>query len=173
MQPRIGIDVGGVIIDRVKNDHTDTSFFSDNYLATSAVPGAFNSIARLIRYFGAENVFIISKCGEVVENKTRHWLEHHGFYATTGFLPENVRFCRTRQEKLPLCRQLGITSMIDDRLEVLGYMIGFVPDLVLFQGYAGDLTERPDQLQQVHLVQTWEEAADHIIYLPLALGGEV
>lgn len=72
MQPKIGIDVGGVIIDRVRNDGTDTSFLSDNYLATSAVPGAFEHITRLVDHFGAEHVFVVSKCGTKVEDKTRH-----------------------------------------------------------------------------------------------------
>ena len=39
MTEKLGVDIGGVIIDRA-NDRTDTSFFGGNYLETTAVPGA-------------------------------------------------------------------------------------------------------------------------------------
>lgn len=164
MEPKIGIDVGGVIIDRV-NDGTDTSFFSDNYLATTAIPGAFPGIAQLVRHFGAAQVFIVSTAGQTVADKTRHWLNHHDFYARTEMLPENVHFCRTRRDKLPRCQQLGITDMIDDRLEVLRYLVGQVPNLVLFQGHDHDAATA-DCPPYIHRVQSWAEAANHLIFLP-------
>jgi hypothetical protein len=43
MVSTIGIDIGGVIIDRT-NDKADTSFFGPNYLATTAVPAVFNAL---------------------------------------------------------------------------------------------------------------------------------
>lgn len=43
----LGVDIGGVIINRV-NDDTDTSFFGDNYLATTATPGVFWALAQLV-----------------------------------------------------------------------------------------------------------------------------
>lgn len=56
MSVRIGLDVGGVLIDRIKNDGTDTSFKSDNFLLTSAVPGAFEAAKLMTQAYGAENV---------------------------------------------------------------------------------------------------------------------
>jgi hypothetical protein len=49
-----------VIIDRIKNDGTDTSFKSNNLLLTSAVPKAFEAV-KLMTAYGAENVFIIPR----------------------------------------------------------------------------------------------------------------
>ncbi|MBA3679436.1 hypothetical protein H0W80_04625, partial [Candidatus Saccharibacteria bacterium] len=46
--PVLGVDVGGVIIDRV-NDNTDTSFFGDNYLSTTAVSDVFEALAELVQ----------------------------------------------------------------------------------------------------------------------------
>ncbi|HJZ19149.1 MAG TPA: hypothetical protein VJ208_03525 [Candidatus Nanoarchaeia archaeon] len=37
----LGVDIGGVIIDRVRNDGTDTAFKSKRYLETTAIPGVF------------------------------------------------------------------------------------------------------------------------------------
>jgi hypothetical protein len=127
---RIGIDVGGVIIDRA-NDDTDTSFFSDNYLETTPVSGAFDAIRKIVQYFGPENVFIVSKCGPNTERKTRSWLAHHRVYEMTGLLQANVHFCRRREDKAPICVQVGITDFVDDRPDVLKHMKA-VPRRFLF-----------------------------------------
>lgn len=128
---RFGIDVGGVITDRV-NDRADTSFFSDNFLSTTAVGGAFDAIATIVRTLGRENVFVISKCGPAVQAKTGKWLEHHRFFDVTGMDPQNLHFCRTREEKTPICARLGITDFVDDRIDVLRFMDGVVARRFLF-----------------------------------------
>ena len=79
----IGIDVGGVIIDRA-NDNTDTSFFSGNYLQSRPVEGAIEAIARLVKERFNGNAYIVSKCGSKTEAKTKHWLKHHNVYEITG-----------------------------------------------------------------------------------------
>lgn len=66
----IGIDVGGVIIDSINNDNRDTTFLGDNFLRTTAVPGAFDAVKTLVQNFGTKNIFIVSKCGPVIQEKT-------------------------------------------------------------------------------------------------------
>lgn len=129
--PAIGIDVGGVIIDRVDDD-ADTSFFSKNYLKTSATPGCFEAIAAISRAFEGR-VHILSKCGETVDGKTRKWLRVQEFYAATGVREGNVHFCRTRPEKGPIAEALELTHFIDDRLDVLEHMTT-VNERILFLG---------------------------------------
>ncbi len=128
----LGIDVGGVIIDRIANDKSDTAFFGANYLATTAVPNAFEAIAQLVsKRFGSARTFIVSKCGRNIQHRTLEWLEHHNFFKLTGMQAENIRFCYQRHEKAPICHELGITHFIDDRAEVLGYLTT-VPHRFLF-----------------------------------------
>ncbi len=67
----LGVDIGGVIIDRI-NDRTDTSFFSENYLQTTAVPGVVESLRRLVEKRLGEDVYLVSKCGPKVEAKSLH-----------------------------------------------------------------------------------------------------
>jgi hypothetical protein len=131
MTRRFGIDVGGVITDRA-NDNTDTSFFSGNFLATTAVSGAFASIAILVKALSAQNVFIVSKCGPAIQGKTEKWLEHHDFFGVTGLRRDHVHFCRTREDKTPICARLGITDFVDDRVDVLRFMEGTVARRFLF-----------------------------------------
>lgn len=145
-----------MITDRV-DDKSDTSFLSDNYLNTAACDGAFSAIKRLVDQLGPENVFIVSKCGENVERKTRAWLAHHCFFEVSGMLSENLRFCRQRQDKAPICQALNITHFIDDRADVLGFMRAIVPHRYLFGPQLHPVTD--DALIPV---RDWLEVLDRL-----------
>lgn len=132
MPRKVGLDVGGVLTDSQKNDGTDTSFRTDNFMKTSSVPGALEAVATLVRWYGAENIFIISKCGEVIEYKTRLWLAGNGFFSQTGFQESNLNFCLHRADKAPIAARLGLTDFVDDRADVLAYMDGIVDLRYLF-----------------------------------------
>jgi hypothetical protein len=161
MIEKLGVDVGGVIIDRI-NDNTDTSFFSDNYLATTAVPGAFEALARLSAEQFDSRVFLVSKCGPRVEAKTREWLAHHDFHGRTGIAADRLHFCRQRRDKAGICETLGITHFVDDRLEVLGYLTS-VPNRYLFQPNLRELQRHKRHLSRVHRVESWQEVLDLIL----------
>ena len=153
MEAILGVDVGGVIIDRV-NDALDTSFFGDNYLQTTAVPGAFAALERLNAGRFAGRVYLVSKCGARVQAKTLAWLAHHGFYATTGIAPEHVHFCRKRADKADICAALGITHFVDDRLEVLSYL-DFVPARYLFRPNPAEVARYAHVLPEMRQVESW------------------
>jgi hypothetical protein len=157
----LGIDIGGVIIDRV-NDDTDTSFFGDNYLKTTAVPGAFEAIKSLVDRRFQGHAYVVSKCGKNVERKTREWLAHHDFYRRTGLHEDDVHFCRKRHEKAPICARLGITHFVDDRLEVLSYL-ETVPHKYLFRPDEAEVTRFSGYLNRVIRVQSWDETVNHAL----------
>lgn len=126
-----GADLGGVLIDRVA-DGTDTSFFSGRYLETPQVGGAFDALARLNAGRFAGRVYVISKCGPRVEERSRDWLAHHRFHQITGIPQTHVHFCRDRKDKAPIAETLGLTHFVDDRLDVLGFLDA-VPHRFLFR----------------------------------------
>jgi hypothetical protein len=151
----LGVDIGGVVIDRI-NDNTDTAFFSGNYLNTTAVPGAFEALARLVaERFGA-NVHFVSKCGPTIEGQTREWLEHHDVFARTGIPQGNLRFCRRRRDKAPIAEELGLTHFIDDRLEILGRLTT-VPTRILFQPCQPEVERFSRYLGLVVRAESWAE----------------
>ena len=118
----------------MKNGVQDTSFLGrsfDEAMTTPATPGALDCVAKLVDHYGGR-VSIVSKCGESVEKKTRGWLSRNNVYATTGLDKAQVHFCKKRHQKAPICRRLGITHFIDDRVDVLSHMVGIVPNLYLF-----------------------------------------
>ena len=152
---KLGIDFGKVIIGATLQGVHDTSFLGSTLPAamkTPAAEGAFDAVEQLVSRFQGQ-VWIVSKCGPSVEKKSRAWLDHWDFYGRTGLSRENLRFCRKRPDKAPICRQLGINHFIDDRLDVLSPMRGEVPRLLLF-GEQGRSLQIPSWVEPV---QTWTE----------------
>jgi hypothetical protein len=151
----LGVDIGGVIMDKA-NDNTDTAFFGDNFLNTTAVPDTFEVLAALVQKRFGPNVHIVSKCGKKIEEKSRLWLAHHNFFGKTGIRAENLHFCLERHEKAPICERLRITHFIDDKLEVLSYL-STVEHKFLFQGSRNEIGRYQNFLPQVTQVNAWKE----------------
>src|SRR5689334_682988 len=138
----LGIDFGRVIQGAPGPDGAaDTSFLGarlEEAIESPATPWAFEIIPRLVAKFEGR-AWIISKCGEGTERKTRAWLDHQDFYRRTGLPYGNVRFCRQRADKAIHCRELGITHMIDDRLDVHRAIREIVPYRYLFGPQSGEI----------------------------------
>lgn len=134
-QPRLGIDIGRVIIDGPsRRGAGDTAFFQGDeaaMLATPEMEGSVVAIASLVELFAAR-VWLVSKCGPRVQARTLRWLAGHDFYRRTGLPPVNVRFCLTRPDKRIHCEQLGLTHFVDDHPEVHGAIRGFVDHQYFF-----------------------------------------
>ncbi len=156
----LGVDVGGVIIDRV-NDKTDTSFFGENYLKSKAVPEAFETLSKLMPIFGSK-IYIVSKCGWNIQQKTLRWMAHNDFHIRTGIEVEQVFFCRERREKAPICQNLKLTHFIDDRLEVLSYLQS-VRHRYLFRPTEREVLQFSKHLPKVVRVDFWADIYNKII----------
>ena len=120
-QPRLGVDIGRVIIDGSAHpDGGDTAFFEGDeatMLATPEMAGAVEAVAALtVRFAG--RVWLVSKCGPRVEARTRRWLAAHDFFDRTGIEPDHLRFCRARVDKRIHAVDLGLTHVVDDHIEV-------------------------------------------------------
>ncbi|MFC8527083.1 hypothetical protein [Nocardia sp. NPDC057227] len=133
--PRLGIDFGRVVMGAAaESGAADTVFLDGSHadaMRTPPEPHAFEVLARLVARF-EQRAWLISKCGPRIEARTREWLAHNDFHARTGVPDGNLRFCRARPEKAVHCRELGITHMIDDRLDVHRALRGLVPHLYLY-----------------------------------------
>jgi hypothetical protein len=156
---RLGVDIGRVIIGGgVVPGSSDTQFFSGDtarMLATPAVPGAFEALARLAPRF--EQVWLVSKCGERVQRHSRLWLDHHDFAARTGIPREHIRFCLKRPDKAVHCAQLGITHFVDDKLDVHQALRGIVAHRYLFGPQPAPAPE------WVRHTETWADAEAAIL----------
>lgn len=140
--PTLGVDIGRVII---HGDGPDTSFIGgseDAAMRAPAMDGAFASLTRLRERF-AGRVWLVSKCGPRVQDRTRKWLDRHRFFETTGVSPGHLRFCLSRKDKAPICAELGITLFVDDRRDVLDAMEGVVPHRFQFGASEAPAGVRP------------------------------
>ena len=152
---KLGLDVGRVLISPGDDSKPDTSFIGgslDDALSTPPYEGMFDVVPSLVSRFDGQ-VWIISKCGRRIQERTMQWFDHHRFFERTGIDPLNVRFCLKRPDKALHCREIGITHFVDDRQDVLEAMVGLVPNLYLFG---------PQQSAVVPGIQrltTWKEVA--------------
>ena len=96
---RLGIDVGGVLA----QSDTDVAgrggggrglTVDMQYRPPTA--DCIAIVSALVRLFGPERTFIVSKCGEHMQRATVVWLRHFGFFAKTGVLTSHVAFCANR-----------------------------------------------------------------------------
>jgi len=173
-EPRLGVDIGRVIIagpehrsdpgDPDAMEREDTAFFGADdaaALRTPRVDGAFVALAGLVEVFEGR-VWLVSKASERSRRRSMAWLDHHGFWSATGVDRGAVRFCFERHEKAPIARDLGLTHMVDDRIDVHVALRGIVPHRFLFGG-----TPEQDRLgrlldEDVVPAPTWGDA-DHAI----------
>jgi len=153
----LGVDFGGVITDRVA-DNSDTSFFADRFLETPMVEGAFEALSRLVAGPFEGRVHIISKAGPKIQARTKLWMVHHQFTDRTGIPEAQVHFCRERRDKAPICKRLGVTHFVDDRLDVLSYL-ETVPVKLLFCARINEARTHPVKLPSgIAKVIGWSEA---------------
>lgn len=157
--PRLGVDIGRVIIDGSSHPcGGDTAFFTGDeatMLATPEMPGAFAALSDLVRMFDGR-VWLVSKCGARVQDRTLRWLAAHKIYARTGLRPDQVVFCRARPDKRVHCLDLGLTHFVDDHPEVHAALEGAVRHQYFFGPQ-----RRPVPAYGRH-APTWAEASSLI-----------
>ncbi|WP_344088945.1 hypothetical protein [Nostocoides veronense] len=133
VQPVLGLDIGGVLVDRLAEGE-DTSFFGSRPMETPAVDGAGEAVERLLAAFDCR-VHIVSKAGPRIATLSRQWLAEQEMLPGP-LLESQVHFVRDRADKAPICRRLGVTHFVDDRLSVLNHLAD-VDRRVLFTGGLG------------------------------------
>jgi hypothetical protein len=159
----LGVDIGGVIIDRVSEDDEARRMAHLGYSGAAAIDGALEAIARLVRRRFHDRVWLVSRCDEPRERVLSEWLERQNFFGATGVPRAQVRFCRERHEKAIICKELGITHFIDDRLEVLSHLVGAVPHLYLFQSRADDVDAFRRFLPHVRPMSRWSDIVEALL----------
>lgn len=124
---RIGIDIGNVIIGGGGED----TFFTDDYLKTPEMDGAWGSVRAL--HDKGHELHIISKCGKATEAKSVEWLEDNYFF---NVIPRHrTHFVRKRELKAPMAKALELQVFIDDREDIIESLQGVVKHPILFTSW--------------------------------------
>ena len=157
----LGVDIGNVIINHRLSDPNDKTLHEERYSTIPASEGVFEALNELNTYFNGE-IYLISKCTEWAEVKILQWLKDNNFYTKTGVNEKHVYFVRERADKDGVCKKLGITHFIDDRLEVLSHMVESTPYLFLFQPDQKEVDEFKEFLPKVTVVKGWDQVVGSI-----------
>ncbi len=158
----LGVDMGGVIFERGASDVATSSFFAGDYRNATAIPEAMGTLWALVHGRFGDRVYLVSKCDKEAEQGIRKWLEDRWFFEFTDIPSDNVRFCRQRSEKAAICKELGITHFIDDRLEVLSHLT-MVQNRFLFRPDWAEVQPFAEHLNQVLRVNSWAEIRKELL----------
>jgi hypothetical protein len=93
----LGVDIVGVLIDRVSEDVPSDVLGPERVAGVPPVKDASESVARLVAERFHDRVWLVSCAAEATEQPLLDWLESHGFFRVTGVARDRVRFCRERQ----------------------------------------------------------------------------
>jgi hypothetical protein len=74
-----------------------------------------------------------------------------------------VLFCRQRHEKAAICRELGLTHFIDDRLEVLSHLLGYGSPSLPFPVASRHVDRFRRFLPHVRMINQWSELVDALL----------
>lgn len=126
---RIGIDIGGVILSRENKDFDKSHITSGKQTRAilqkqerkRVLDAVFlpycQEIISLLAQAHVFELFIVSYCKSVMQERNRKILRMHGFL---GWIPEcNWIFVEDRKDKAQICATYALDIMIDDRLDVL------------------------------------------------------
>lgn len=68
------------------------------------------------------------------------WLSSNNFYEKTGTTREKVHFCREWDEKADVCKELGVTAVVEASSSSAGSLESVVETSILF-GYGADVVQ--------------------------------
>lgn len=155
---KLGLDIGGVLIRAgTQSLGQDTFLFSSDYVNAPAVDGVLDAVKLLSQSF---ELFIISKCGRKIEQRSREWLHANNI---DKYIPEiKWNFCKRRHEKAPIATTIGLSAFVDDKLEVLSYMKS-VKYKFLFQPKQQEIENYKQHLHTVTVVNDWNLLTDKLL----------
>lgn len=160
---KIGIDIGGVLGPQLKERAQADGTIS---LEPGPQPGAQNGISALIEALGGEKIFIVSRASSSAKVAANwQWL-WHWFLKFIPDLPATniVIFDAPRSEKGKIVERLGLTTMVDDRYEVLVDMPEGV-ELIVYCPVPEERERFSDKLngRAVKEVFSWEELVNYLL----------
>jgi len=128
------------------------------------VKKSFSSIRKTVELYKPDNIYLVSKCGEIIQSRTLEWLHKNNFFSETGVLESNIEFCLERKDKKGICEKFEIDIFIDDRFSVLIHLLN-LKRLILFRPNEIELNEysKFTKTKKITVVSSWEEILEILI----------
>ncbi|KKR46021.1 MAG: hypothetical protein A3G47_02965 [Candidatus Zambryskibacteria bacterium RIFCSPLOWO2_12_FULL_39_45] len=157
MRESFGVDLGNVIIDHVGFGTTPEFVQSGDYNVIPQMPGVIEALWQLNQERFAGNIFVVYNASDVADQKILSWLKSHDFFSRTGIYPAQVMRTKNGRDKSSICDLYQATHFVDDRLEVLSYLVDKVKNLYLLKPQQKEVKQYQDFLPHVQLVTSWDE----------------
>jgi 5'(3')-deoxyribonucleotidase len=141
-KPRLALDAGGVL-------------FTHSSHHTAWKPGCLEALEELSKVY---DIYVISFAGHQRGLETRNAI----FQDAKNWLPDDhIHIVDDRKKKGPLCAELKIQMMVDDRLDVLNTVHQTTPHCKL---YHFDVTGRTkNKPRYIQTVVDWENLMDTLL----------
>ena len=150
----LGIDIGGVVTKIPIGSNRDDSFLGKDPLLTPKMEDSFTVISELAKQY---RIVFITRAGGPTRRALADWFRDQQFFESTELSMGRVFYTSTRDEKIGVAMDQGVTHFIDDRLEVLMGMLGIVPNLIAFQARPSDKERYSFTSQKVLHADSWNE----------------
>jgi hypothetical protein len=121
------------------------------------VPGSLETLRKIAASGEFDEIHVVSKANTFVRAVFRLRLRSLDFWDHTGIPRKNLHFCRRHKGKAPICKKLGITDFVDDRIHVLSYLNIEGDRYALNPKLKRDLKRHPETVESVTTVHSWEE----------------
>lgn len=164
MLESLGVDLGNVIIDHVGFGTTPEFLQFGDYNSIPAVKGVFEALERLNQERFNGNIFVVYNASDVANQKIVSWLRYHNFSKKTGIGCRRIQRTKKGRDKSSVCDIYGATHFIDDRLEVLGHLVGKVEHLYLFRPQECEVGQYEQFLPYIRKVLSWEEILQLLLF---------
>ncbi len=157
MKESLGVDLGNVIIDHIGFGTTPEFFRSGDYNKIPPVPGVITALRHLNQERFNGDIFVVYNASDIAEQKILSWLKSHEFFEQTGISPDRVRRTQNGRDKSSICAIYQATHFVDDRLEVLGYLVGKVSNLYLLRPQEDEVEQHRDFLIHIQQFMKWDD----------------
>ena len=162
---KIGVDVGRTIINR---ELTGVPPMWRNHLETELFPGAVDGCKKLNEQFlGQLELVSVAKLNHDFGLKTQECLRKHDFERLTGInLVNSLKLFCNRDAKIQYCIQSGFTHLVDDRLETVLQVSGYISQVFLFCPNGNFAALQSQKLpENVRILRSWSEGL-HLLTTP-------
>ena len=122
---------------------------------------SLESLRVIVRSGRFGNVYIISRANVLGRVLFLLRLRSLNFWERTGIPRKNIYFCWRDKDKADICKKLGVTDFVDDKLSVLKKM-GDVDRRFAFNPAKKDVEKHPDVMARVIRAASWCEL-EHLL----------
>ena len=121
------------------------------------LPGSLDTLQKISASGTFDEIHVVSKANRLVSVLFRLRLRSLDFWEQTGIPRKNLHFCKRHKDKAAICKKIGITDFVDDRLHVLSHLDLEGERYALNPTRKREFKKFPKTAEDVTIVASWKE----------------